>query len=115
MAASREPMGFRPTMRLNAPKFTFARRYAWGLLGFGLFLLIAGAALLLANRVDYPILGAAPPSIVRALGFFGAALLTASAGLIAAACVTLARRALAGRGPEELEVIAAPSGRLKRI
>ncbi len=102
-------------MPLNAPKFTFARRYAWGLLGLGLFLLIASAALLLSTRVAYPVIGAAPASIGRALGFFGASLLAASAGLIASACMALARHALAGRAPQETPVIVAPSGRIKRL
>lgn len=102
-------------MQLNTPKFTFARRYAWGLLGFGLVLLAVGIALLLADRVSYPVLGRAPAAILRALGFFGASLLVASAGLIGSACMTLARRALQGRAPQEVEVIIAPAGRFKRI
>ena len=102
-------------MQLNTPKFTFARRYAWGLLGFGLLILAAGVGLLLADRVSYPVLGRAPAAILRALGFFGAALVIASAGLIASACMALARKALAGRTPQEVEIIAAPSGRFKRI
>lgn len=102
-------------MQLNTPKFTFARRYAWGLLGFGLLLLAAGIALLLADRVSYPVLGRAPAAILRALGFFGASLLIASAGLIGSACMALARKALAGRAPLEVEVIIAPAGRFKRI
>jgi regulator of protease activity HflC (stomatin/prohibitin superfamily) len=102
-------------MLLNAPKFTFARRYAWGLFGFGLFLLAAGGALLFANRVSYPALGRPPLAIIRALGFFGASLLVAAAGLVASATMALARKALSGRGPQEAEVIIAPSGRIKRI
>jgi regulator of protease activity HflC (stomatin/prohibitin superfamily) len=102
-------------MLLNAPKFTFARRYAWGLLGFGIFLLAAGVALLLANRVAYPALGRAPVAIVRALGFFGASLLVAAAGLMASATMALARKALSGRVPQDVEVIIAPTGRIKRI
>ncbi len=102
-------------MLLNAPKFTFARRYAWSLLGFGIVLLAAGVALLLSNRIAYPVLGRAPLAIVRALGFFGASLLVASGGLIGSACMALARKALAGRVPQEVEVIVAPSGRMKRI
>jgi regulator of protease activity HflC (stomatin/prohibitin superfamily) len=101
-------------MQLNAPRFTFARRYAWGLLGFGLLLLIAGAALLLSDSIAYPLLGQAPVDIVRALGFFGAALLAASAGLIASACMAFGRRALVGRTPQETVVAAAPAGRIKR-
>ncbi len=108
-------LGFRPAMQLNTPKFTFARRYAWGLLGFGLLLLAAGTALLPADRVSYPMLGRAPAAILRALGFFGASLLVAGAGLIGSACMAFARKALAGRAPQEAEVIAAPAGRLKRI
>lgn len=102
-------------MQLNAPKFTFARRYAWGLLGFGFVLLIAGVGLLLSNRVSYPFVGRAPIAIVRALGFFGASLLVAAAGLIASATMAFARRALSGHVPQEIEVIIAPSGRIKRI
>lgn len=102
-------------MQLNAPKFTFARRYAWGLLGFGLVLLIGGCALLLARSFAYPFVGQAPAAIVRALGFFGASLLTASAALIASACMAFARRALAGRTPQEVEVIAPPASRFKRV
>ncbi|MBX7200097.1 MAG: hypothetical protein K1X51_12080 [Rhodospirillaceae bacterium] len=102
-------------MQLNTPKFTFARRYAWGLLGFGLLLLGAGIALLLANRIPYPVLGRAPAAILRALGFFSASLLVASAGLIGSACMALARRALLGRAPQDVAVIAAPAGRTKRI
>ncbi len=102
-------------MQLNAPKFTFARRYAWGLLGFGFVLLIAGAGLLFSNRVSYPVFGRPPIAIVRALGFFGASLLVAAAGLIASAIMAFARKALADRVPEEIEVIVAPSGRIKRI
>lgn len=102
-------------MQLNTPKFTFARRYAWSLLGFGLLLLAAGVALLLADRISYPVLGRAPAEILRALGFFGAALVTASAGLIGAACMALARKALQGRAPQEVEVILAPAGRIRRV
>ena len=102
-------------MQLNAPKFTFARRYAWGLLGFGLLLLIAGVGLLLAGSIAYPIVGQAPAALLRALGFFGAALLAASAGLIASACMAFARRALAGRVPQDNEVVSPPASRLKRV
>ena len=45
MVASLRALGSRPAMLLNAPKFTFARRYAWSLLGFGIELLAAGVAL----------------------------------------------------------------------
>lgn len=102
-------------MQLNAPRFTFARRYAWGVMGLGLLLATAGAALLLSGRIAYPIIGRAPDAIVRALGFLGAALLTASAGTIAAACMTFARKALAGRVPRESEATAPPSSHVNRI
>ena len=102
-------------MQLNTPRFTFARRYAWGLLGFGLLLLFAGAGLLLAGAITYPFVGKAPAAIVRALGFFGSSLLAASAALIASACMAFARRALMGRAPAEIEIVAPPASRLKRI
>lgn len=102
-------------MQLNTPKFIFAHRYAWALLGFGVVLLSASIALLLANWFAYPVVGTASATIVRALGFFGAALLTAAAGLIASACFAFARRALAGRTPQEIEVAIAPQGRIKRV
>ncbi len=102
-------------MQLNAPKFTFAHRYAWALVGVGLVLFAVAAALLLSNHVAYPILGQAPAAIVRALGFLGAAMLAASAGLVASACMIFARRALAGREPVTIAPITAPAGRFKRI
>ena len=102
-------------MLLNTPRFTFARRYAWGLLGFALVLLVGGVTLLLSNRIAYPLVGRAPPDVVRALGFFGAALLAAGAGLSGGACMALARRALVGRAPREAPSTVPPSGRARQI